>query len=816
MLDLINYKLARNMKYEALYWALGFEEVEKDVYIKKYKNNYILINANTSEVDLLNKITILNKDNFILDSHKSFVILECLDKLLMMGYLPNEIILDFDNEYDIYVQNIYIKCFEWDKTNYDIKNIKSNKFISVIYESRLYSGLIERRTQIKGLDNNIYDLGIFEKNSKLDNINLYNVKEIKDDNFIIKNGVVTRYLGKDSIVKIPEGVIALKSGLFWDNQEIKEVILPNSLINIGGDTFYNCFNLKKINIPENVRLIGNNPFAGCPNLELINKSKYLNYEDDTLYTKDYKMLIYHKINSNITNYKIKYGTKIIGKHAFYLCNKLNYLEIPETVIKLENNPFSGCNKLNINNKTNNYLIKDNVIYDKYIENVIGALPKIKCDRLELLPVKRISRNAFWNCIGIKELILPSTLEDIGYNPFVGCDNIKFINESNNFIVEDNILYNKDKTKLICCPPNAVKRHMKLSESIITLERGAFSGCFNLESIVLHNVSVISKNCFTNCKNIKNIYCPDLVAYIGEWAFAHCENLKKISCYKDCYVDKNATLNTKAEINFRKSRTNYLIESDNLYTLKSLQVAYQKKIKAILIDPPYNSNISYIEYKDNFDNYYNFINDRIKLAYDLLTDDGYLVINIDKGGLKTIKKVCLNYFHKDNISIHKWLKLNKYFDKNKEIKPNKKKVKYEYIVICKASKAAKFNQIEQPYLSHNGLNYKMTKVPKTFKMFGTTSSAKDELAQIFNTRNYFSTPKPIKLMEELIRACTNKDDIVLDFFAGSGTTAVATILLNKEDLGNRKFIMVSNNENNICLNVTLRRLKTYSNDFIFIN
>ena len=245
-MEIIDYKLARNMKYEALYWSLGYEEVDKDIYLKKYQHNYIIINAQTAEVNLLNKITILNKEKFILDNHKSFVILECLDKLLMMGYSPNEIILDFNNEFDIYLNGIYIKCFEWNKVNDNIIRFKSNKYIVIYYESRLVSGLIERRTKIKGLDDIIYDNGLFEGKIKKDKYIFSNIKEINDNDFIIKNGVVTSYLAKKNIVIIPEGVISLASGLFWDNQVIEEVILPNSLINLGGDTFYNCFNLKKI------------------------------------------------------------------------------------------------------------------------------------------------------------------------------------------------------------------------------------------------------------------------------------------------------------------------------------------------------------------------------------------------------------------------------------------------------------------------------------------------------------------------------------------------------------------------------------------
>ena len=92
-------------------------------------------------------------------------------------------------------------------------------------------------------------------------------------------------------------------------------------------------------------------------------------------------------------------------------------------------------------------------------------------------------------------------------------------------------------------------------------------------------------------------------------------------------------------------------------------------------------------------------------------------------------------------------------------------------------------------------------------FGTSSSAKDEILNIFGDRAIFDTPKPVKLIKEIIRVSTNKNSYVLDFFAGSGTTGQAVLELNKEDGGNRRFILCTNNENNICTDVTYPRLKT---------
>ena len=194
--------------------------------------------------------------------------------------------------------------------------------------------------------------------------------------------------------------------------------------------------------------------------------------------------------------------------------------------------------------------------------------------------------------------------------------------------------------------------------------------------------------------------------------------------------------------------------------------------------------------------------------------GFLVINIDEGEVENLSNLCKNLFYK--VKVCKWEKLHPYFDKNRNVNPNKKVVKYEYIIICFKSKESKLNNLNQPYLEGDVLKEKEAKVPNIFKCFGTNSSAKDEIEAIFGDRTYFQTPKPLKLLKELIRATTNKDSIVLDFFAGSGTTGHAVIDLNKEDGGNRKYILISNSESNICKDVTLKRIKMFDSNVKFIN
>lgn len=87
----------------------------------------------------------------------------------------------------------------------------------------------------------------------------------------------------------------------------------------------------------------------------------------------------------------------------------------------------------------------------------------------------------------------------------------------------------------------------------------------------------------------------------------------------------------------------------------------------------------------------------------------------------------------------------------------------------------------------------------------TRTGTKQLDDIFEKRP-FDYPKPVELIQQLVQQCTQSDSIVLDFFAGSGTTLHATMQLNAEDGGHRQCILVTNNENGICEKVTYERNK----------
>lgn len=91
--------------------------------------------------------------------------------------------------------------------------------------------------------------------------------------------------------------------------------------------------------------------------------------------------------------------------------------------------------------------------------------------------------------------------------------------------------------------------------------------------------------------------------------------------------------------------------------------------------------------------------------------------------------------------------------------------------------------------------KIIKTRTIFTDYGTTTDATKEILNLFNNQKIFDTPKPINLIKILLQLSTtpNSNDIILDFFAGSGTTAQAVMELNAEDKGNREFILVQLDE-----------------------
>ena len=255
--------------------------------------------------------------------------------------------------------------------------------------------------------------------------------------------------------------------------------------------------------------------------------------------------------------------------------------------------------------------------------------------------------------------------------------------------------------------------------------------------------------------------------------------------------------------------NLIIESDNLIAMNKLLPVYEGKIDVMPIDPPYNTNISYVGYKDYNNAWNDFMGERLEVAYKLLSNKGVMFIHIDENEYFSLYHICSKIFGSENVRTLIWKKTNECFDKNRVEKPLENGIRrtHEFVLLCfKNKNKTILKPIMQPLIENGKIIEKEKPLETIIDFLGTTSSAKDEIGVLLGDRAAFSTPKPMKLIKEFVRVASEKDSIILDFFAGSGTTGHAVMDLNKEDGGSRKFILITNDENNICQNITIPRIK----------
>lgn len=332
-----------------------------------------------------------------------------------------------------------------------------------------------------------------------------------------------------------------------------------------------------------------------------------------------------------------------------------------------------------------------------------------------------------------------------------------------------------------------------------------------------------------------------------------------------------------------SESHILIEWDNYHTLSVLNYTHKGKIDVIYIDPPYNRekwdlvyNDKIVDKEDKFrhSKWLSFMNKRLLLARNLLSENGVIFMSIDDNELYQLKLLCDDIFKEENFIgtiIHqraKWWGQAKqivkwhdyilvYFKNASESKitlRRKKIIQWEIIIkdgkeylknddflrktfwkydknlndrrcfyeeIVEYKWEDKKNEIDEKikkgelFLEKNHLNlhtiYSLELLDdassKLYSIIKELSENwKNELENLGITG--FDYPKPLKLIEQLILSViqNQKNSTILDFFAGSGTTGHAVLELNREDGGNRKFILATNNENNICEEVTYQRVK----------
>ena len=340
------------------------------------------------------------------------------------------------------------------------------------------------------------------------------------DRLTTENGTIKKCEDNGKSIEVGEGIKAIQKGAFQNKSSLANILLPKSLEIIGNESFRGCSNLTEMIIPINTKQIGESAFRDCismKRLEIENSCIKIGERafencavlEEIILPSGLTEIYGGVFNSckSLKNINLPEKLTILGESAFSDCDQLESIAIPSNVTKIDDLAFNGCTHL------------------QSIELPEG--------------LKKIGKSAFKNCASLTQVTLPATVINLGNAPFRGCKSLKSIKVENKnkfykseFYKENDkeygVLFNKNKSVLICYPANSTQVQYSIPDSVTVVCDWAFNECESLSRISIpDSVHEIGEGAFCNCKTLNLVSIPDSVTMIDDCAFRGCISLKKI-------------------------------------------------------------------------------------------------------------------------------------------------------------------------------------------------------------------------------------------------------------------------------------------------
>ena len=261
--------------------------------------------------------------------------------------------------------------------------------------------------------------------------------------------------------------------------------------------------------------------------------------------------------SNLVSIIIPDCVEQIGYGAFVNCSNLTSIFIPRSVIRIDTGYlFDGCNKLteiNVASENTEYASQDGVLFSKD-KTTLLCCPGGKTGLYEIpVGVTGIGFGAFDGCSNLERIIIPKSVTRIylGSYSFDGCNKlteITVVSENTEYSSQDGVLFNKDKTTLLCCPGGKTGLY-EIPFGVTSIGSGAFAYCADLTGITIpESVTSIGRVAFEGCDSLNTILIPDSVNSIDYGAFI-CSNLISIDV-----ASQNANYASQDGVLFNKGKT----------------------------------------------------------------------------------------------------------------------------------------------------------------------------------------------------------------------------------------------------------------------
>ena len=369
-------------------------------------------------------------------------------------------------------------------------------------------------------------------------------------------------------INIPSKIEVIPSHTFADCTSLSEVTLPEKLKIIDVRAFYNC-NISEITLPNVLTSIGNDAFGSNKNLTTIKIA-----EGNEIFEFDESRGMLMQNNSEtqeksivfITDASLKGSTVldipegVTGLNVVLDGYNIQIVKIPSTLTKIEaNNLPVAVSRIEVAENNETYIVEGNCLYSNEKKNLVICYSKAetieKTDLSQELEI--IEARAFRQATNLKNIELPDSVLRIEQYAFIGnkkienitigekveyihpefkysnySGQVKISDKNPNYMIENNVLYNKNKTELVAVLYEIIGKYI-VEDSVTKIGNYAFEEQQKMTEIKLPiKLKEISMRVFTYCIGLTEIYIPESVTTIENSAFNGADNLNKIQINKE--------------------------------------------------------------------------------------------------------------------------------------------------------------------------------------------------------------------------------------------------------------------------------------------